>query len=334
MTRPTIWKGCIEDFARTLEGNKISADDLVTLQERLLLLDPNGISDINLRVWINKLRVVAVYTTKNAKKGDIREDDHALNQSNHFNAINNPINNQIRNDNGKLKTDNAKSNAIHNPIHNPINNARTAEILNAKKADLIAKNKDHHESTFDERYVQELAEYALHQAKQIIDDDGFVHVCGGAGHDSSPDDLYPGDGAINAACQELFAGSSHRGDGTPNVVNKDGSFVTIQEVSERAERIGGEIRIIVWYDGFNFVNADALEKMIHNLIFDFYPHEHRKADDRVMFTYAGMGTCRPKGITVETPYPCYTAMLTCNKSMADVGIRRGTESDKKKRKRV
>ena len=166
----------------------------------------------------------------------------------------------------------------------------------------------------------------MHQAKQTIDEGGFVHVCGGAGHDSSDDD-----GAINAACEELFAGSSHRGDGTPNVVNEDGSFVTIQEVSDRAERIGGELRITVWYDGYNFVNADELEKMIHNLILDFYPHNHRKADDRVMFTYAGMGTCRPKGIKVETPYPCYTAMLTCNKSMADVGIRRGTESDKKKR---
>ena len=320
MTRPENWKQGIKDFARTLGRRQINANDLVTLQESLLILDPNGISDINLRAWINRLRVVVMKTTKNATKGEIRGDDHALNQSNHFNAINN----QIRKNNGKFRTDNAKSNAI--------NNARRADILRAKKADLIEKNKHHHEPTLNEAGVRHAASYPIYAAEECIDKDGFVHVFVGSGYD--PSDI---NGAIDAACDEACGGSSHRGGdrAIPNILwVVDGSYVTYDALGQKVEEIGGELIVSLPYTGTNCVNCDSIEKETQRSLLASYPNDNPRTDDKFMFTSAGKGTCRPRGVEIETPYPYYTGLLTCSKSMAEVGIRRGTESDRKKRKTV
>ena len=46
-----------------------------------------------------------------------------------------------------------------------------------------------------------------------------------------------------------------------------------------------------------------------------------------MFVRAGKGTCQARGVAVYTPFPYYTGVLVCARSMKDLGIRLATKED-------
>ena len=101
------------------------------------------------------------------------------------------------------------------------------------------------------------------------------------------------------------------------MVYLDGSFIELNDLKSRVIRIGGELDVFIVYWGVNSVKCDAVEKQLHRQ-FIYLP------SNRQMFRHCGMGTCVPKGISPSVPYPYYCAILTCNKSMEEMGIRRGS----------
>ena len=101
---------------------------------------------------------------------------------------------------------------------------------------------------------------------------------------------------------------------TPSVVYINGSNIKLRELKAAVTELNGQLGIYVIYEGKCFYNADALEKECQKQLLAEFPNSpkvgyyHIKGNERLMFTGAGYGTCRPHTITPGTPYPCYTAV--------------------------
>ena len=188
--------------------------------------------------------------------------------------------------------------------------AKVSQALREANAQAILDNKDHKEPTWDEATLERLATEIV---KYIVDKcgrNGFVHVFGGA---------WAGKDLNEAAEAECFGKGSSR----HAVFIDGGKFARYRDVSTHVE-------LFAPYSGTNHVNADDLEKRIHEKLIDMgWPQ------DRRMFVRKGAGSCRgtrPKGM----PFPYYTGVLICEQSMEQIGIRLATTKDhppRKKRKR-
>jgi len=191
-------------------------------------------------------------------------------------------------------------------------NDRNAKARHEANARAILENKDHKEPTWDEATLERLATEIV---KYIVDKcgpDGFVQVFGGA---------WPGMTVNEAMEAECFGKGSSRH--AVFIDDTGRKFARYRDVSTHVE-------LFAPYSGTNHVNADDLEKRIHEKLIDMgWPQ------DRRMFVRKGAGSCRgtrPKGM----PFPYYTGVLICEQSMEQIGIRLATTKDhppRKKRKR-
>ena len=189
-------------------------------------------------------------------------------------------------------------------------NAKTCAELRARNTQAIAAYKGTEEGTWSDATLL------------TADNPKFIHVYNG----SHKNHINLADGADSAAVPEAFLSSSHGGYGTPSVLRiSDGTVISTNRAIEMIARAGGTYSIKVIHNGTNCVNADELEKNIHLKVLadPKYPANTR------MFSKAGMGTCRPKKISVTTPFPYYVALFTCSISMEEAGMRRGTSADRK-----
>ena len=199
---------------------------------------------------------------------------------------------------GQKKAANDRSNA-----KNSDRNAKTIAKIREANIQAILANKDHHEPTWPE---DTLEKKATDNVKRIVDKcgpDGFVQVFGGA---------WAGKDLNEAMEAECFGkgGSRH----AVFIDDTGRKFVRYRDVSTHVE-------LFAPYTGTNYLNADDLEKRIHEKLLDMeWPQ------DRRMFVHAGKGTCRgtrPKGM----PFPYYTGVLVCEQSMEQIGIRLATKKD-------
>jgi hypothetical protein len=168
---------------------------------------------------------------------------------------------------------------------------RTVAKVNAEA---IAACKDTEEGTWSDATLQAKAQAGFDQL--TADNPKFIHVYNG----SHKNHINLADGADSAAVPEAFLSSSHGGYGTPSVLRiSDGTVISTNRAIEMIARAGGTYSIKVIHNGTNCVNADELEKNIHLKVLadPKYPANTR------MFSKAGMGTCRPKKISVTTPFP-------------------------------
>ena len=77
------------------------------------------------------------------------------------------------------------------------------------------------------------------------------------------------------------------------------------------------VKLLIPYIGINCLNADDLEERVQGKILDLGWPQHRR-----MFTRAGAGTCKgPATGWTTIPFPYYTGVLVCAKSMEQIGIR-------------
>jgi hypothetical protein len=171
-------------------------------------------------------------------------------------------------------------------------------------------NKDHKEPTWDEATLERLATEIFKQIVEKCGPDGFVHVFGGA---------WPGMTVNEAMEAECFGKGGGR-----HAVFIDGTgrkFVRYRDVSEYVE-------LFAPYTGTNCLNADGLEKRVHEKLMGWPQH-------RRMFIKAGAGTCKgPATGWTTIPFPYYTGVLVCEQSMEQIGIRLATKKDRSpKRKR-
>jgi hypothetical protein len=199
---------------------------------------------------------------------------------------------------GQKKAANDRSNA-----KNSDRNAKTIAKIREANIQAILANKDHHEATWDEATLEKKA---TENVKKIVDKcgpDGFVQVFGGA---------WAGKDLNEAMEAECFGkgGSRH----AVFIDDTGRKFVRYRDVSTHVE-------LFAPYTGTNYLNADDLEKRIHEKLLDMeWPQ------DRRMFVHAGKGTCRgtrPKGMS----FPYYTGVLVCEQSMEQIGIRLATKKD-------
>ena len=170
-------------------------------------------------------------------------------------------------------------------------------------------NKDHHEPTWPEDTLEKKANDTVEMIVDKCGPDGFVHVFGGA---------WAGKDLNEAAEAECFGRGRNRH--AVFIDDTGRKFVRYRDVSTHVE-------LFTPYSGTNYLNADDLEKRIHEKLLDMeWPQ------DRRMFVHAGKGTCRgtrPKGM----PFPYYTGVLVCEQSMEQIGIRLATKKDHAPRKR-
>ena len=183
--------------------------------------------------------------------------------------------------------------------------AKRSKATREANAQAILENKDHKEDTWDEATLEKKA---IDIVKYIVEKcgvNGFVHVCGGA---------WPGMTVNEAAEAECFGRgrNSHAVfiDGT----NSRHKFVRYSDVSAHVE-------LFTPYSGTNCVNADELEKRVQTKLLGLRWPPHRR-----MFVHAGMGSCKGKR-EAKTPFPYYTCVLVCDKSMEQIGIRLATTKD-------
>ena len=206
----------------------------------------------------------------------------------------------------KQARNNAKTNPLNNPLNNPFYNKKTSDKLDALKRSLIQANKDHTEATISEEEIDNLVTNTVTGIR--LENTGFVHVYVGAR-----------DVSQKAIDLESFGGSSARGDGIPSVVNSaDGSFATLKQVQART---GGEMHITTVYSDHNMLTCDLIEKALQTKLLSLPPNSR-------MFRAAGKGTCRPKDVEIGTMFPCYCAILTSDLTMAQAGLRLGTQQDR------
>jgi len=219
--------------------------------------------------------------------------------------------------NHKKRTENGKVKAYAKKIKesgkkkeiNAKNNAKISKATREANAQAILENKDHHEDPWPEATLEKKANESV---KTIVDKcgpDGFVHVFGGAWAGMTVNE------AMEAEC--LGKGRDRHAVFIDDTGRK---FASYRDVSTHVE-------LFAPYSGTNHVNADDLEKRIHEKLIDMeWPQ------DRRMFVHAGMGSCkgtRPKGM----PFPYYTGVLVCEQSMEQIGIRLATKKDHPPRKR-
>jgi hypothetical protein len=184
-------------------------------------------------------------------------------------------------------------------------NAKVSQARHEANIQAILENKDHKEDTWDEDTLERLATEIVEMIVNRCGRNGFVHVFGGA---------WPGMTVNEAMEAECFGRgrNSHAVfiDGT----NSRHKFVRYRDVSTHVE-------LFAPYSGTNYLNADDLEKRIHEKLIDMEWPQHRR-----MFVCKGKGTCRgtrPKGM----PFPYYTGVLICEQSMEQIGIRLATTKD-------
>jgi len=179
--------------------------------------------------------------------------------------------------------------------------AKRSQALREANAQAILENKDHKEPTWDE---DTLEKEAIDTVKYIVEKcgrNGFVHVFGGA---------WPGKKLKEAVEAECFGKGSHA------VFIDGGRRVHYHHVSDH-------VKLLIPYTGTNCLNADDLEERVQGKLLDLGWPQHRR-----MFTRAGSGTCKgPATGWTTIPFPYYTGVLVCDKSMEEIGIRLATKKD-------
>jgi hypothetical protein len=170
-------------------------------------------------------------------------------------------------------------------------------------------NKDHHEATWDEATLEKKATDIVEMIVDKCGPDGFVQVFGGA---------WPGMTVNEAAEAECFGKGRSRH--AVFIDDTDRKFVRYRDVSTH-------VGLFTPYTGTNCVNADELEKRVQTKLIDMGWPQHRR-----MFVCKGKGSCKGKR-AAGIPFPYYTCVLTCAKSMEQIGIRRATKKDHPPRKR-
>ena len=198
--------------------------------------------------------------------------------------------------NGKKKAANARS------------NAKVSKAIHEANKQAILANKDHHEPPWPEDTLEKKATEIVEMIVDKCGDNGFVQVFGGA---------WPGMTVNEAAEAECFGKGGNR-----HAVFIDGGrkFVRYSDVSTH-------VKLFAPYSGTNCVNADGLEKRVQTKLIDMGWPQHRR-----MFVCKGAGSCKGKR-EAKIPFPYYTCVLTCAKSMEQIGIRRATKKDHPPRKR-
>jgi len=182
--------------------------------------------------------------------------------------------------------------------------AKRAKATREANKQAILENQDHHDPTWPE---DPLEKEAIDTVEQIVDKcgpDGFVHVFGGA---------WPGMTVNEAAEAECFGKGGNR-----HAVFIDDTngrkFVRYRDVSAHVE-------LFTPYSGTNCLNADELEKRVQTKLIDMGWPQHRR-----MFVCKGKGSCKGKR-AAKIPFPYYTGVLVCDKSMEQIGIRLATKKD-------
>ena len=179
--------------------------------------------------------------------------------------------------------------------------AKRSQALREANAQAILENKDHKEPTWDEDTLEKEAIDAVEMIVDKCGRNGFVHVFGGA---------WPGKKLKEAVEAECFGKGKHA------VFIDGGRRVHYHHVSDH-------VKLLIPYTGTNCLNADDLEERVQKKILDLGWPQHRR-----MFTRAGAGTCKgPATGWTTIPFPYYTGVLVCDKSMEEIGIRLATKKD-------
>ena len=200
----------------------------------------------------------------------------------------------------KKNKENGKQKAVNDKC-----NAKKAKAIREANRQAILENKDHHEPSWDEDTIEKEATGIVEYIVKRCGPDGFVHVFVGA---------WPGKDLNKAVEAECFGRGRHA------VFIDGGRRVHYHHVSDH-------VKLLIPYTGINCLNADGLEKRVHEKLLDMEWPRHRR-----MFVHAGRGTCRGTR-AVETPFPYYTGVLVCDQSMEQIGIRLATKKDHASRKR-
>ena len=211
-------------------------------------------------------------------------------------------NGKKRKENGKLKAASKKyKESGQQKVWDDRKGAKRSQALREANAQAILENKDHKEPTWDE---DTLEKEAIDTVKYIVEKcgrNGFVHVFGGA---------WPGKKLKEAVEAECFGKGSHA------VFIDGGRRVHYHHVSDH-------VKLLIPYTGTNCLNADDLEERVQGKLLDLGWPQHRR-----MFTRAGSGTCKgPATGWTTIPFPYYTGVLVCDKSMEEIGIRLATKKD-------
>ena len=192
-------------------------------------------------------------------------------------------------------------------------NTKISKALREAKVKAIAEYKNHPDPTWDEDTLERLATDIVKQIVEKCGPDGFVHVFGGA---------WPRKNLEEAVEAECFGIGNNNHAVFIDSTGGRHKFVRYRDVSEYIE-------LLTPYSGTNCVNADDLEKRVQQKLLNMGWPQHRR-----MFKVAGAGTCR-KSVSVDTPFPYYTCVLVCDKSMEEIGIRLATKEDRApKKKRI
>jgi len=184
------------------------------------------------------------------------------------------------------------------------NDKYTAKVSKATReanAQAILDNKDHKEPTWDEATLEKEATEIVKYIVEKCGRNGFVHVFVGA---------WPGKKLKEAVEAECFGKGKHA------VFIDGGRRVHYHHVS-------AHVKLLIPYTGINCLNADDLEERVQGKLLDLGWPQHRR-----MFTKAGAGTCKgPATGWTTMPFPYYTGVLVCDRSMEDIGIRLATTKD-------
>ena len=238
------------------------------------------------------------YAKKYKESGQKKAADEKYKESGKRKAANDR-NYEKYKESGKRKAANDRNNAKNNPI----NSAKRSKATREANAQAILENKDHHEPTWPEDTLEKKANDTVEMIDEKCGPDGFVHVFVGA---------WPNQDLNEAMEAECFGKgrNSHAVfiDGT----NSRHKFVRYSDVSTHVE-------LFAPYTGTNCLNADGLEKRVQKKLMGWPQH-------RRMFVHAGKGSCKGKR-EAKTPFPYYTGVLVCDKSMEQIGIRLATTKD-------
>ena len=181
--------------------------------------------------------------------------------------------------------------------------AKRSKATREANAQAILENKDHHEDTWDEDTLEKKATDIVEMIVDKCGRDGFVHVFGGA---------WPGKDVNEAMEAECFGKGRSRH--AVFIDDTGRKFVRYRDVSEYVE-------LFTPYFGINCLNADGLEKRVHEKLLDMEWPQHRR-----MFVCRGKGSCKGKR-DAKIPFPYYTGVLVCAQSMEEIGIRLATKKD-------
>ena len=297
MGHPETFRAAIEKGVRDIADGKLRKLDKSEKQQLLAILRkrddcPVGWKNIDpkkQRSLLVGLHKAIVKLVNPAKVKAASNRNHKRRRENGKQKATNDRNVKRRRENGKAKE------------YSAIYSARRSRARRKANAQAILENKDHHEDTWDEARLEKEATDIVEMIAEKCGVNGFVHVCGGA---------WPSKNLKKAMEAECFGKGRNR----HAVFIDGGKFVRYRDVSAHVE-------LLTPYSGTNCLNADELEKLVHQKLLSMGWPQHRR-----MFTRAGAGTCRGTR-AVETPFPYYTGVLVCARSMKDIGIRLATKKD-------